>query len=84
MRHTINQDGGCIVCGAHANDPHECFGGRNRQLSIKYGLVVAVCRTCHRKIHDYPKCFADHYVKQIGKKEFEKNYPDLDFIKIFY
>ncbi len=81
-RPTLNGDG-CIICGAPAHDPHETHRGRNRQLSIKYGMVVAICRTCHRYVHDNPTCEADLKIKEIGKKHFEEHYPHLDFIEVF-
>lgn len=43
----------CFLCGANGNgDPlerHHIFGGANRKLSEKYGLVVYLCgNSCHR------------------------------------
>lgn len=43
----------CFLCGANGNgDPlerHHIFGGANRKLSEKYGLVVYLCgNKCHR------------------------------------
>lgn len=43
----------CFLCGANGNgDPlerHHIFGGANRKLSEKYGLVVDLCgNSCHR------------------------------------
>ena len=44
---------GCFLCGRNgAGDPlerHHIFGGANRKLSEKYGLVVYLCGSrCHR------------------------------------
>lgn len=38
-------------------DLHEIFGGRNRQISMKYGLVAPLCRQCHenKEIQEYLK-----------------------------
>ena len=43
----------CFLCGRNGNgDPlerHHIFGGANRNLSEKYGLVVYLCgNRCHR------------------------------------
>lgn len=43
----------CFLCGRNGNgDPlerHHIFGGANRKLSEKYGLVVWLCgERCHR------------------------------------
>ena len=44
----------CFLCGRNGNgDPlerHHIFGGANRKLSEKYGLVVWLCGSrCHRE-----------------------------------
>ena len=84
MRFTINQDGYCACgCGRLATDPHEPYGGRNRHLSIKFGMVVAVARECHREVHDNPKCEKDLKLKKFVRKYFEEHNPTMDFIEIF-
>jgi len=37
----------CIECGKTKQDLHEIFRGRNRLNSIKWGLVIPLCRGCH-------------------------------------
>ena len=83
MRYTINGSEWCFLCGSTAHDPHEGYGGRNRQLSIKYGLVVALCRTCHRFVHNNPKSPQDLEIKELCRNKFESENPDLDFIEVF-
>ena len=43
----------CWLCGRNGNgdplDAHHIFGGANRRLSDKYGLVVPLC---HRRCHE--------------------------------
>lgn len=43
----------CWLCGRNGNgdplDAHHIFGGANRKLSEKYGLVVPLC---HRRCHE--------------------------------
>lgn len=43
----------CFLCGRNGNgdalERHHIFGGANRKLSQKYGLVVYLCGSrCHR------------------------------------
>lgn len=82
-RKPINSDGYCILCGTVASDIHETHRGRNRQLSIKYGMMVHICRRCHDIVTRNPKCVLDEELKEIGRKYFEENYPELDFIEVF-
>lgn len=71
----------CYVCKAKKQDLHEIFGGRNRQASMKYGLVIPVCRKCHSLIEN------DKTLKQkwheVGQKEFNKHYKTENFVQIF-
>lgn len=71
----------CIICGKKRDNLHEVFFGRNRQLSIKYGLVIPLCIECHQEIHKNKK-IQDIWHKK-GQDIFETYYPDLDFLKIF-
>ena len=46
----------CFLCGksgmAVPLDRHHIFGGTaNRQVSERYGMVLYLCRDCHRKAH---------------------------------
>ena len=83
MRKTLNE--GCIVidCANPPDDPHEGYYGRNRKLSIKYGMVVAICREHHRYVHDNPKCEIDMMIRNTCREHFEKHNPTLDFRKVF-
>ena len=57
------------------------FGGRNRQASMKYRLVIPVCRKCHKKIPNDESLRQKLY--EVAKKEFKKNYKSENFIEIF-
>lgn len=72
----------CYVCKkAKKEDLHEIFGGRNRQISMKYGLVIPVCRKCHDLI---PKSKTlTKKLHEVGRKAFEKEYKSENFIQIF-
>lgn len=71
----------CYICKAKKQDLHELIGGKNRQASMKYGLVIPVCRKCHSLIEN------DETLKQkwhkVAQKEFKKNYKTENFMQIF-
>ena len=72
----------CILCGKKKNDLHEVFGGRNRLNSIKYNLVLPLCRECH-SLNQSDPFFNDYWRKQ-GQEYFECNIGTReDFIRIF-
>lgn len=71
----------CIICGKKRDNLHEVFFGRNRQLSIKYGLIIPLCLECHREIHRNIE-LQDVWHKK-GQATFEKTYPELSFVEIF-
>lgn len=78
----------CYACGRISSiELHEIFfGSRNRQLSIKYGLVVPLCSECHRGtngVHGKNGKELNMKLKAVGQRSFERFYPELDFIKIF-
>lgn len=70
----------CIECGRPKQDLNEIYPGRNRQNSMKYGLVIPMCRECHTRYTNN----ADMQLKwkKIGQQAFEKLY-DKDFLDIF-
>lgn len=71
----------CYICKAKKQDLHELIGGKNRQASMKYGLVIPVCRKCHSLIEN------DETLKQkwhkVAQKEFKKHYKSENFVQIF-
>ena len=71
----------CYICGAKKEDLHEIFAGKNRQMSMKYGLVIPVCRKCHKMI---PKDKTlNEKLHKVGQKAFEKKYKTENFIQVF-
>jgi hypothetical protein len=65
---------------------HEVFfGSKQRDLSIKYGLVIFIRPEQHTiykgSIHMTPAL--DEEIKQIAQKAFEKVYPELNFREVF-
>lgn len=72
----------CYVCKKHKKDHlDEVFGGRNRQTSMKYGLVIPMCFKCHRKLTDNPLLKKD--IQEEAKQIFIKKYSEEKFIKEF-
>ncbi len=77
----------CAICGSKIGiNKHEVFYGRNRQNSIKYGLVVPLCFNHHTGddgIHKDKEL--DLYYKKLFQKKWIKLYgTNEDFIKIFH
>ena len=68
----------CDYCGKQCKrlDPHEVYGGSNRQRSIKNGFVKKLCRECHSN----EKIIAQ--LKIDTQKEYEKEHTREAFIKI--
>ncbi len=76
----------CYICKkSPKNDLNEVFEGSNRQMSMKYGLVIPVCRECHHKYDLDIKLrtkymqmaqliFESKYSHELFMKEFKKNY----------
>lgn len=72
----------CYICGRTKNHIHEIYEGSKRKASMEYGCCLPVCRACHQKFHN-DREFALYY-KKIFQKKFAKQYPNIDFISIFY
>jgi len=72
----------CYICQKHRKDHlDEVFGGRNRQTSMKYGLVIPICFKCHRKLTDNPLLKKD--IQEEAKQKFIEKYSEEKFIKEF-
>ena len=63
------------------DDLHELLEGKNRQVSMKYGLVIPICRKCHNLVTN-DKTLQDKLHK-VAQKEFNKHYKAKNFIQIF-
>jgi hypothetical protein len=78
----------CYICGKKKEDLHEIFGGRNRLNSIKYNLILPLCRECHSRNQNnmlfnefWHKQAQLYFEKEFGSREkflaiFRKNYLD--------
>ncbi len=74
----IIKSGICEFCGKFSKrlDPHEVYGGSNRQRSIKHKFVKLICPKCHSN---------ESIINQFRKdtqKEYEKTHTREEFIKI--
>ena len=63
------------------DDLHELIEGKNRQVSMKYGLVIPICRKCHEIVTN-DKTLQDKLHK-VAQKEFKKYYKTENFVQIF-
>lgn len=75
----LTKSGICQCCGKYSKrlDPHEVYGGSNRQRSIKHKFVKLLCSECHSN---------ENVINQLRKdvqKEFEETHTREDFIQIF-
>lgn len=72
----------CFLCGSEYQvTKHEIFRGRNRPNSMKYGLVLPLCLSCHEKYQE-DSSFNDYWHKK-AQKEFEKKYSHELFMEAF-
>lgn len=71
----------CYFCPNKKDHIHEIFCGRNRQNSMKYGLCLPICESCHSKYQNN-FLFNKEWHKK-GQAMFNKTYPDLKFKDIF-
>ena len=77
----------CMVCGTTLNlhKHHIFFGTGKRKLSEQYGCWCYLCARHHNMSNE-----GVHFNKELDTKlkvlcqvEWQKQHPDLDFIKIF-
>jgi Zn-finger protein len=61
-------------------DPHEIYYGSNRQVSIKNGFWIWVCRERHTYIHNNDGM--NQYLKKICQEKYEENNSRESFLKI--
>lgn len=73
----------CIECGYNIGkiDKHECIGGSNRSNSIKYDLIVPLCRKCHQNnqiIIKWKIKAQEYFINRYGYDKFIKIFK-IDF-----
>ncbi len=80
--------GNCDLCGKYGYlELHHIFGGANRSLSEKYGLVVNLCHECHNEPPDGVHFNAENMLalRKWAQKQAMENYgwDEAEFIRIF-
>ncbi len=78
----------CFICGTTQNiHIHHIFGGPNRKLSTKYGIVVALCARHHNMSNDgvhFNRTLDLKLKKHAQQKAMNKYGWDIsEFVKIF-
>lgn len=74
----------CRYCGKNFASLHEVFEGTGRrQLSIKYGLQVRLCHTCHHDIQTHPLQGRDLELKKEFQAKFEQTNSREEFRRLF-
>lgn len=72
----------CYICNKNKKqDLHEAFGGSNRQKSMKFGLVIPVCRLCHKELDENKKLREE--LQQIAKEKFIEQHSKEKFREEF-
>lgn len=72
----------CYICNkARKDDLHEIFEGSNRQNSMKYGLVIPICRKCHNEWKTNKEI--KETVRKEAKEKFYKLYSKEKFLEVF-
>ncbi len=71
----------CYICNVKKEDLHELIGGRNRQTSMRYGLVIPLCRKCHEMIEKDETLKREW--RKVAQKEFKNYYKSENFVQIF-
>jgi hypothetical protein len=71
----------CYLCGNKKQELHELVEGKNRQASMKYGLVIPICRKCHILVTNNRTL--QEKLHKVAQKEFKKHYKTENFVQIF-
>ena len=67
----------CLLCGTPTTDTHHCLSGSDRKHADEDGLVIPLCRVCHRFVHDNPKALV--MSKIIGQLAYEREHTREEF-----
>lgn len=81
----VNSLDHCIVCGRCHPHKHEVFFGRNRQLSIKYNMILPLCYEHHEGINGpHRNRQVDLKYKRAAQTAWEEQYGTRNmFISLF-
>ena len=72
-----DEKGRCYLCGSYesAYNPielHHVFGGPDRKVSDRLGLVVHLCRNCHDYVHGKDGASTMNYLHTKGQMLYEE------------
>ena len=70
----------CIICGKSPVDIHEIYCGAKRQVSMKNGFCIPLCRTHHILVTNHNA--SDMYFRQKCQEKYEEMYSRDEFIKL--
>ena len=78
----INNEYRCYICGSQRNlELHHCLSASDRKKADQDGLFVALCSTCHRRLHDHGEHKKElqieaqrAYIREHGREEYFKRY----------
>lgn len=75
----------CYICAKEKkrrkkDHIHEVFGGRNRQISIRYGFTIPICSKHHDKTETNMEF--DKELKRECQEEFEKEHTRDEFLEL--
>ena len=70
----------CFLCGSYGPiiDPHHIFGGPDRKVSDRYGLIVHLCRSCHDYVHGKNGAATLNYLHTKGQMTYEEKIGNRD------
>ena len=72
----------CFICGSQRNlETHHCLHGPRRAAADKYKLVVRLCNTYHRNLHDHGD--HDQELEAIAQTVFEAKYGRVEWMRVF-
>ncbi|HAB66605.1 MAG TPA: hypothetical protein DCE23_04475 [Firmicutes bacterium] len=73
----------CAICSSKIGiEKNEVFEGAKRGASMKYGFIIPLCSTCHKRFHS-DRQFALSIKRQF-QKEFEKIHSREEFLDIIH
>lgn len=75
----------CLICGRTHPHLHEVFFGRNRQISIRYKMILPLCCEHHEGDNGPHKDrTTDLFYKKLAQEKWEAVYGSReDFINVF-
>ena len=80
-----NKEDGCYICKRQPVHRHHIFGGMNRQMSEKYGMVVYLCPYHHNMSNDgvHFNKELDTELKMQAQRQFEETHTREEFMQAF-